>query len=154
MIVNPRQIIEQTYDLVLPNRFDSHAAAVMLTAIGLQESRFVHRKQIGGPATGFWQFEKYGGVKGVLMHRSTDLYAESVCLLRRVAAGADLVHKKLEIDDILACAFARLLLWTDPRPLPTTAEGGWDCYMRLWRPGKPHPETWPRFFEQALEIWK
>ena len=28
----------------------------MLLAIGLQESRFVHRRQIGGPACGFWQF--------------------------------------------------------------------------------------------------
>ena len=43
---------------LLPARMDTPEADCMLLAIGLQESRFVHRRQIGGPARGFWQFEK------------------------------------------------------------------------------------------------
>ena len=152
MIVNPVRIIEATYDAVLPNRFDVHAAMVMLVAIGLQESRFIHRKQIGGPARGFWQFERGGGVKGVLLHPSTERYAGAVCLLRRVPAVAQTVYDALADDDLLACAFARLLLYTDPRPLPTTAEGGWDYYIANWRPGKPHRQTWDGFFTQAVTL--
>ncbi|OMG90710.1 hypothetical protein [Achromobacter xylosoxidans] len=35
---------------LLPAAMDTPAARVMLLAIGLQESRFVRRRQIGGPA--------------------------------------------------------------------------------------------------------
>lgn len=154
MIVNPREIIEQTYDLVLPNRFDTHAANVQMTAIGFQESLFVHRTQVGGPARGFWQFERGGGVRGVLTHRTTDLYAESVCMLRRCPAGAEPVYVKIATDDVLACAFARLLLWTHPKPIPTTADAAWDYYLATWRPGRPHPQKWAANFAKALEIWK
>ena len=35
--------------LLLPARMESPQAVVMLLAIGLQESRFTHRRQIGGP---------------------------------------------------------------------------------------------------------
>ncbi|WP_199533145.1 hypothetical protein [Thiopseudomonas alkaliphila] len=53
---------------LLPARMKSKKAVVMMLAIGLQESRFIHRRQIKGPARGFWQFEKGGGVYGVLNH--------------------------------------------------------------------------------------
>ena len=53
---------------LLPAKMDSPQARAMLKAIALQESRFEHRKQIGGPARGFWQFEQGGGVRGVLNH--------------------------------------------------------------------------------------
>ena len=58
----------------------SDAARVMLYAIGLQESNLQHRFQISlrsngerfrGPARGLWQFEKGGGVSGVVNHRSS-----------------------------------------------------------------------------------
>ena len=52
----------QTYREVLRGKFRSTAADVLLLAIGLQESRFEHRQQIGGPARSFWQFERGGGV--------------------------------------------------------------------------------------------
>jgi len=152
MIVRPLAIIEQTYHELLPARFDSHAATVMLLAIGLQESKFVHRTQIGGPARGFWQFERGGGVRGVLTHRSTERYAESVCLLRRVPAGAETVYKAIADDDLLACAFARLLLWSSPGALPTTTSAAWNYYNALWRPGKPHPETWDGYFAHAVAL--
>ena len=45
---------------LLPARMDTRAARALLVAIGLQESRFEHRRQIGGPARGFFQFEAMG----------------------------------------------------------------------------------------------
>ena len=55
----------------------SQRAARFLLAIALQESGLRYRRQVvaggaeNGPASSFWQFEKGGGCKGVLAHRST-----------------------------------------------------------------------------------
>ena len=68
--------------------------------------------------------------------------------------GADFLEaKQSEWDDVLAAAFARLLLFTDPAKLPKLgdADGAWQLYLRTWRPGKPHPHTWPDLYAQALE---
>jgi len=124
----------------------------MLLAIGLQESRFEHREQIGGPARGFWQFEA-GGVRGVLTHPASRDYAQAVCETRHVAPMAPTVLRRLAVDDLLACAFARLLLYTDPRALPAVGKGGeaWAYYLRNWRPGKPRARSWNGFYAQAVE---
>lgn len=148
------KIIAPTYSDVLPGRFASIEATVMLLAIGLQESRFEHRRQIGGPAMGFWQFERGGGVAGVLSHPASAKYARAVCAIRgRAAHDAD-VYNGLDEDDVLACAFARLLLFTDPAPLPEVGDwrGAWDYYLRNWRPGKPHPETWRELYDRAVRV--
>ncbi len=52
---------------------------------------------------------------------------------------------------MLAAAFARLLLLTDAKPLPQIGDvqGAWAYYVRNWRPGKPHPDTWPGLYKQA-----
>lgn len=136
---------------MLPASMGADRAHVMLVAIGLQESRLIHRRQIGGPARGLWQFEEGGGVKGVLTHPSSKDLAFKVCLARGVTADRRSVYAALEHDDILAAAFARLLLWTDPKPLPTNEQDGWALYLRTWRPGKPHPETWSGSFSAASE---
>ena len=137
---------------LLPANRDTREARVMLLAIGLQESRFLHRRQIKGPAVGFWQFERGGGVRGVLAHASSWADARAVCALRDVEPTTTDVYNSLPHDDILAAAFARLLLWTDPQRLPSLgdADGAWALYLRTWRPGKPHPETWPALYAQAL----
>ncbi|WAI85851.1 MULTISPECIES: hypothetical protein [Achromobacter] len=137
---------------LLPSAMDTPQARVLLLAIGLQESRFQHRRQVGGPARGFWQFERSGGVRGVLMHPTSRENALRICAARRVAPASATVHAALETDDILAAAFARLLLWTDPLRLPAVgdADGAWALYLRTWRPGKPHPQTWPVLYAQAL----
>lgn len=138
---------------LLPSRFDSPQARVMLLAIGLQESRFLSRLQEdGGPARGFWQFESGGGVKGVMTHPAVCNLAEVICQKRSVPFLRSEVYTALANDDVLAAAFARLLLWTDPRPLPSRedANGGWALYQRVWRPGKPHPETWPTLYRMAV----
>jgi hypothetical protein len=61
------------------------------------------------------------------------------------------IWRALEGHDALATAFARLLLWTDPRTLPTTQQAGWQYYLDNWRPGKPHPGAWPKHWAAANE---
>ena len=137
---------------LLPEAMDSPAAWRMLTAIGLQESRFTHRTQVRGPARGFWQFERAGGVAGVLEHVSTRRVAEGVCAVLGYPATAAAVYTAIEDNDVLAACFARLLLWTDPRALPQSAGqaiDGWTQYLATWRPGKPHPQTWTEHFTAA-----
>lgn len=148
-----RAVIEPGLAL-LPSRMDSDPARVMLLAIGLQESRLTYRRQIGGPARGLWQFERGGGVVGVLRHKASADLADSVCAERGVEPTPERVYAALEFDDLLACAFARLLLWTDSRPLPAmnaNPEAAWQYYIRNWRPGKPHRQTWDRFHAEAVD---
>lgn len=132
---------------------DTPEGRVELLAIGLQESRFEHRRQIGGPARGWWQFERGGGVVGVLTHKASATKAQFLCSARGIAPSADKVYSTLEHDDVLAAGFARLLLLTDPKPLPAVGDvdGAWAYYLRNWRPGKPHPKTWSALYEKALE---
>jgi len=137
------------------DRADSRA---MLIAIGLQESRFTDRFQIRGPAHGFWQSEYGGGAwTGILDHPQTREIARE--LLRRMAYGEPDIgdYKGVAHNDVLACCFARLLLWTHPEALPgqNEADAAWDYYESVWRPGKPHPETWLAFWHQAwVEVWR
>lgn len=136
---------------LLPAAMDRPEARVMLLAIGLQESRFIYRRQISGPARGLWQFEQGGGIKGVLNHETTQTKARALCAAREVAAVPAAVYGRLEHDDVLAAGFARLLLFSDPRPLPQLGKSAeaWAYYLRNWRPGKPHPQTWSVFYAQA-----
>lgn len=141
---------------LLPARMDTPGARVMLLAIGLQESRFTHRQQIGGPARGFWQFEKgtrasRGGVWGVFLHMASKGHLAALCKACSVACDPDAIYAALEYDDVLAAGVARLLLWTDPKALPAVgdADAGWALYLRTWRPGKPKPDSWPDLYRQA-----
>ena len=143
---------------LLPPAMDSTEARVLMYAIGLQESRFTHRAQVidgggKGPARGYWQFERGGGVTGVLRHPASRFWANSVCNARNIPAQPLNVWLALETDDVLAAALARLLLFTDPARLPAVGEqaDSWSYYMRNWRPGKPHPRTWPECYETALK---
>ena len=138
---------------LLPDRMTSDAARVMLLAIGLQEGRLIHRRQIGGPARGLLQFERGGGVVGVLRHASSRDHAIALCHERGIGPNAPEVYERLEHDDVLAFGFGRLLLWTDPKPLPAIGDvqGAWDLYIRTWRPGKPHRHTWDALYAQAVD---
>lgn len=146
-------LISRTLDY-LPDRMTSAQAIVMLLAIGLQESRFLYRRQIGGPARGLWQFERGGGVYGVLQHPTTATLARQAATRYGIEPITSAVYNALEHQDELACALARLLLWTDPRALPavTDTAGAWALYLRTWRPGKPHPHTWGGFHRQARAL--
>lgn len=141
-------VIAPTFALLGP-RYAGPSAEVMLHAIALQESALEHRRQVRGPARGWWQFEQGGGVAGVLSHPASRDKAREVCAVLGYTPAAAAVHAAIEHNDLLACAFARLLLYTDPRPLPRDAEDGWDYYLRNWRPGKPHPSRWGACWNRA-----
>lgn len=148
-------VVQHVYPVMtalLPAPMASRPAFALLTAIALQETKFVARRQYGpGPARGFWQFEM-GGTEGVLEHHASRAIAVGVCDVLGYPPDPRTVHLALEHNDVLAACFARLLLWTDPRMLPQTADDamtGWLQYLACWRPGKPHPDTWNRYFEAA-----
>lgn len=139
---------------MLPAKLDTLLARRHMLAITLQEADGVHRFQVlaggkKGPARGLWQNEG-GGVKGVLTHPASRDMARKVCEARGVLPTTAAVWARMEFDDVLAAAFARLLLFTDTKPLPTTEQPAWELYRyRLWRPGKPHPEKWASCWARA-----
>lgn len=136
---------------ILPVNMDSVPARAMLLSIGYQESGFKNRKQIGGPARSFWQFEQGGGVVGVLNHKATGTIIKDVCKQLVIPATPQDCYEAIAYNDILACCFARLLLWTLPSSLPDKdeADKGWQQYLSAWRPGKPHRETWDDYFNAS-----
>lgn len=150
----PKSAIDEAFQL-LPVGMDSPRARVILAAIGFQESDYLVRIQYGnGPARSYWQFEngRLAGISGVLTHRSTEKLAAAVCKARGVEPERMAVWKAMETDDVLGAAFARLLMYTDPFPLPDNQADAWEMYAkRLWRPGKPHPDKWPASWAFGLE---
>jgi hypothetical protein len=139
---------------LLPASWTNAESKAMLYAMGMQESRFEHRRQIMGPARGFWQFEAQGGIRGVLEHPMTKTPIRAVCDALCYDYSVLTAYQAIEHNDILACAFARCLLYTLPQRLPNRDETqeGWNQYLAAWRPGKPHAQTWPVFYRQAWEI--
>ena len=134
---------------LLPAGMDSPRARVVLLAIGLQESRFEHRRQLVGspprpvgPAKSFWQFElgtaaSRGGVWGVFLHEASNGQLKKIATQQGVALSPTNIWQAIESNDVLAAAVARLLLWTDPKALPAVDDeaGAWLLYLRTWRPG-------------------
>lgn len=145
------QIINPALD-ELPQAMRSAQARVLMLAIALQESGLSYRAQLnGGPALGLWQNEQEGMVRGVLKSSSTRGYALALCEAHRVPATEAAVWDALEDDDLLAAGIARLGLWADPNPLPEVRDvhGGWLCYLRNWRPGRPRPGDWGDNYDAA-----
>lgn len=140
---------------LLPLPMDTPAARAMLMAIAHQESGCKYRRQVGGPAKGFYQFET-AGVKGVLLHPKTKAHVADAmaALAYPVVSDPMAPYLALEHNDILATVFARLLLWTDPSPLPAqdAPEDGWAIYLHCWRPGRPREEAWSANFKRAWEV--
>lgn len=148
-----RYILPAAYAL-LPPALNTPEATALLLAIGLQESRFEHRVQTGGPARGFWQFEEGGGVQGVLTHPASrpHLQAALTALHYPPDLTSGTLYPLLAHNDVLAALCARLLLWTDPHPLPGLPAGpepAWAAYVRNWRPGAPHRATWNPFHAEG-----
>jgi len=136
----------------------SDAARQMMLAIALQESgpQLTARYQNSpsgspGPARGWWQFEQGGGVAGVISHPSTRDRAKASCDKLTVVCANARVWRALEGHDSLAAVFARLLLYSDPAALPGTEQAAWNYYLRNWRPGKPHPDAWPKNWQTACD---
>lgn len=155
------QVLSPAFAL-LPARMESPQAEVMLLAIGLQESAFKARKQIGGPAKSFWQFE-LGTVRLVLKHAVVGDLAQRTASLCGIEADPLSVHNAIEHDDVLAACMARLLLFSDPFRLPSLGDckAAWGLYLRVWRPGAWSRGTpkdraalfakWQGYYAKALE---
>jgi hypothetical protein len=145
--------------------YNTPEAQAMMLAIGMQESDFIHRQQLvgnhrnwweslKGPATSFWQFEKQG-IAGVLGHAKTGPLARRVLNTLGYPDDVAVIHDAIRHNDILAVAFARLLIFTHPDPLPRDESGveeGWKQYQWCWRPGKPKRERWPLRYARAWQI--
>ena len=140
---------------VLPKAMQSPAATAMLIAIALQESKCCHRRQLGGPARGLWQFE-LGGLRGVLSHKASKPHLANAleALSYPVTDDATVPYVAIEHNDVLAAVCARLLLWTLPAPLPGPQEPsvGWGACLSAWRPGKPHRETWDAHYAEGWKV--
>lgn len=128
----------------LPPKMTSAEARVVVLTIGAQESNFEHRFQVlndptkKGPARSFWQGEKSGGmVAGTMSHPASKDLARAACAAQGVPFTTQAVWEAIEHDDVLAAILARLLLWTEPGPLPRVTDAGsaWDLYLHAWRPG-------------------
>lgn len=148
---------------LLPPKMETNEAKVMLLSIGLQESLLKHRYQIvqgkpgvRGPARGLWQFEKGGGVRGVLTHKASAALAKEIQAKLGHGIGIDAAYEALEKDDVFAAVFARLLLYTDPYSLPELGQKqrSWNLYERVWRPGRPHRDKWDANYDAALAAVK
>ena len=142
---NPDALVREVIAPALttfPPAWASREAVVLLVAIAIQESNLETRRQgtatNPGPARGLWQFE-VAGASGVLQHPETHAQAASLCRAASIPASASAVHRRVEVDDRVACWFARLLLRSDPAPLPpanANAEAeAFAYYLRNWRPG-------------------
>jgi hypothetical protein len=137
-------------------------AACLSLAAGNQESKFQARDQgdpaIIGPATGYWQFEKMGGVWEILNSGQTKAIAADLCARARVAAQPDPVWRLFATaaGDELACSFARLLTWKDRAALPAVSlaaeQEAYDYYDRNWRPGAKRRDDWTRSWADAVRV--
>lgn len=125
---------------------------VILLAIAGQESNWTERLQKPVPfAKSFWQFEKNGGVKGVLTHPATQNIAKVLCANYGVEPMPLAVWNVFGTPegDNLAAGFSRLLLWSDPKAIPADENGAYQMYLRNWRPGAPSALRWNKVYPQA-----
>ncbi|MBK9427324.1 MAG: hypothetical protein IPN63_08030 [Gammaproteobacteria bacterium] len=148
---------------MLDSKLDTPAARAMLIAIALQETGLRARRQMleardhwweskPGKGHGFWQFERDGATRGVMVRHA----AASAIVLPVIDAllyprDPYAVHEALIHNDVLACVLARALLYSvpDALPGPNDPEKGWVQYVSAWRPGKPHVEPWANNYRTA-----
>lgn len=152
---------------LLPPEMDSAAARALLLTIGLQESGFLHRRQLPrteggplGPARSLWQFEAgaRSALAGLKRLPNTQPHLSRALEFLRYPAAPHLTVSVLqhltEHNDTLACVCARLLLWTDRRALsgPSKPLEGWEIYLRCWRPGQPRRDSWDEYYRIAWNL--
>ena len=148
---------------LLDPKLDAPAARAVLIAIALQETGLRARRQMleardhwweskPGEGHGFWQFERDGATRGVMVRHA----AASAIVLPVIDAllyprDPYAVHEALIHNDVLACVLARALLYSvpDALPGPNDPKKGWAQYVSAWRPGKAHPEAWPENYRTA-----
>jgi hypothetical protein len=139
--------------LLLPPAMDSIRARAQVLKIGLQESRYATRFQMGGgPARSYWQFET-GGIKGIFTHRLTKDLVKNVCKQLGVPHSILSIYSAMGHNDVLGAAMARINLWWHAQPLPQIADeqGSYRYYIDCWNPGKPKPDKWPALHREVVD---
>ena len=138
----------------VPVKRDSH---VLLLAIAGQETNY--RTRLQQPidfAHGWFQFELGGATKGVLSNSATSIIAKRLCANYNLVATPKAVWTTLgkPEGDNLAVGFARLLLWSDPKPLPAVGDedAAYATYIKNWGPGKPDRARWRMVYPQAMKV--
>lgn len=136
------------------DKYDGPGVRLQMLTTALQESNLEYRRQMGdGPAKSFYQMERGGMVNSLLNHPSNRIRSTALaaCAWRGVQPVAMDVWNAIENDDVLASVLARLGYLADPQPLPEVGnvDAAWLCYLRNWRPGKPHPEKWPALYARV-----
>lgn len=158
--------------VLLPEPLRSLDAKVQLYATSIQEnptraSRQLIKKdgklQPIGPAAGDYQFEKTGGIRGLLNFKSdrVQVMLRSVCAARQVPQTIDGLFDGVQRDAVLAAALARLLYFTDSGALPKAGaeQYAWDVYLRTWRPGayerdpKGLRAKWAKSYAEAMKAY-
>ena len=126
---------------------------VIVLAISGQEAAFQHRRQIGGPARSYWQFESGGGVAGVMANSQTGPMLRKLCDALDIPYDRATIFEAMAWNDRLGYAMARFLLFTDRAALPKVGdqEGAWSYYLRNWRPGKPDHTRWASNYQAAMK---
>lgn len=139
--------------ILLPSKMKNKAADTLSLAIALQETRLLYRQQIGGPANGLWQFEKGGGVRGVLEHSATKVHIQDVLRTLNYDFAPLTSYEAIINNDVLAACYARLFLWTHPKALPSIddSQAMYRYYLDVWRPGTPREGSWVPLYHQAKE---
>lgn len=160
-----RVLLPATLALYPPQYNTPEARALLLTIPGV-ESEFLHRQQlvgairrwwesVTGPAASYFQIERIG-IRGVLEHHRAGPMLKHVLAELGYPPDVDIIHQAIKYDIILAVVIARLILWIDPAPLPTRADGpfkSYEYYLRTWRPGKPCGiDKWILWFDRAWRV--
>lgn len=157
---------------LLPEPLRTIDAKVQLYATSVQENPTRAPRQLIkkdgklqpiGPAAGDYQFEKTGGIRGLVNFKSARLQQmlSEVCKARKVAVNVDALFDAIQVDPVLAAALARLLYFTDAAVLPKAGaeQYAWGVYLRTWRPGayERDPEglraKWSRSYAEAMKAY-
>jgi len=146
-------IVQPAVEYYCPPEWNSIRAYNMQLAIAYQESTMLFRRQINGPARGWWQFE-LGGLKGTEMHKASSKVMHNTWVDLHLPDNLQLRLAALEFCDLWSAVAARCLLRTlaDPLPELNQPEEGWKQYIAAWNPGKPRPEKWTTSWAKARSV--
>jgi hypothetical protein len=153
--MTPEQFLQRILipaEIAFPFKASTQSRALLLAIAG-QESGWANRAQVPTDyAHSWWMFEREG-VEGVMDHPSSGATLRAFCAEQAIGFDPDIIWAAITWHDGLAYALARLLLWTDPQPLPTVGnvENSWLLYTKLWRPGRPRPTVWATIYEEATD---
>ena len=138
---------------LLPAHLTCAESKAMLIAIAMQSSQFSFRRELMGHDRSFWALGAQTHIKVVAEHELTRGPIAAVCDALCYDTSVFSAYMAVEHNDILACAYARLLLSLVPGKLPSRDQPqlGWDQYLAVWRPSHPRPEPWPVHFRRAWD---